>query len=51
MWHQVGLLFFNYHNDARSNKHKIKKMHYFINLVKSSKFTLKYTVQLFDDGH
>jgi len=22
-WHQVGLLFFNYHNDARSNKHKI----------------------------
>ena len=21
-WHQVGLLFFNYHNDARSNKHK-----------------------------
>jgi len=23
-WHQVGLLFFNYHNDARSNMHKIK---------------------------
>jgi len=22
-WHQVGLLFFNYHNDARSNAHKI----------------------------
>ena len=22
LWHQVGLLFFNYHNDARSNKHK-----------------------------
>ena len=21
-WHQVGLLFFNYYNDARSNKHK-----------------------------
>ena len=23
LWHQVGLLFFNYHNDARSNIHKI----------------------------
>jgi len=23
--HQVGLLFFNYYNDARSNKHKIEK--------------------------
>ena len=23
VWHQVGLLFFNYHNDARSNIHKI----------------------------
>jgi len=22
-WHPVGLLFFKYHNDARSNKHKI----------------------------
>jgi len=22
-WHQVGLLFFNYHNDARSNKDRI----------------------------
>ena len=22
-WHQVGLLFFNYYNDARCNKHKI----------------------------
>ena len=22
--HQVGLLFFNYHNDARYNKHKIE---------------------------
>ena len=22
-WHQVGLLLFNYHNDAQSNKHKI----------------------------
>jgi len=21
LWHQVGLLFFNYHNDARSNTH------------------------------
>jgi len=24
-WHQVGLLFFNYYNDARSNKHKCKQ--------------------------
>ena len=23
-WHQVGLLFFNYHNDAWPNKHKIQ---------------------------
>jgi len=23
LWHQVGILFFNYHNDARSNIHKI----------------------------
>jgi len=23
-WHQVGLLFFNYHNDERSNIHKMK---------------------------
>ena len=22
LWHQVGLLFFNYHNDARSSTHK-----------------------------
>jgi len=25
-WHQVGPLFFNYHNDARSNKHKNHKI-------------------------
>jgi len=24
MGHQIGLLFFNYHNDARSNKHEIQ---------------------------
>jgi len=24
LWHQVGLLFFNYHNDARSNIHKTR---------------------------
>ena len=29
-WHQVGLLFFNYYNDARSNKYKI---HWFISLL------------------
>ena len=23
-WYQVGLLFFNYHIDARSNKYKIE---------------------------
>jgi len=23
LWHQVGLFFFNYHNDARSNTHKL----------------------------
>jgi len=24
-WHLVGFLFFNYHNDARSNKHQIPR--------------------------
>ena len=27
LWHQLGLLFFNYHNDARSNIHKIYARH------------------------
>ena len=26
LWHQVGLLFFNYHNDARSNIRKDEKV-------------------------
>jgi len=25
-WHQVGLLFFNYYNDARSNRHRFPKV-------------------------
>ena len=32
-WHQVGLLFFNYHNDARSNKRKIKLFLWAMNRV------------------
>jgi len=33
LWYQVGLLFFNYHNDARSNIHKIYKHAVVINCI------------------
>ena len=36
MWHQVGLIFFSYHNDARYNIHKIYHWCYFLVVIQSS---------------
>jgi len=42
-WHPVGLLFFNYHNDARSNKYKIP-LPYFDEF----NLTFKIDIDIFD---